>query len=127
MIGTAILLFLITAITDVRNSAPAASVAPIAIGLLVVAIGMAWDTDAGCAINPARDLGPRLAEFLTGYRTAFKDQYGNFYFWVPIVAPVVGGIVGTGLYQVLIGRFLPAAQEHEEQTTQASPTEECVA
>ena len=127
VIGTAILLFLITAITDVRNSAPAASVAPIAIGLLVVAIGMAWDTDAGCAINPARDFGPRLAEFFTGYGSAFRDQYGNLYFWVPIVAPVVGGIVGTGLYQVLIGRFLPAAQEHEEQTTQASPTEECVA
>jgi glycerol uptake facilitator protein len=113
VIGTAILLFLIMAITDTHNSAPAASAAPIAIGLLVVAICMAWDTDAGCAINPARDFGPRIAEYITGYRTAFKDQYGSFYFWAPIVAPVVGAVIGAGLYQVLIGRFLQVSKGDE--------------
>jgi glycerol uptake facilitator protein len=108
IIGTAILLFLVVAITDIRNSAPAANLAPVVIGLLVVAIGMAWGSDAGYAINPARDFGPRLASFLTGYGTAFRDQYGNLYFWVPIIAPLIGGIVGVGLYDFLIGRFLPA-------------------
>jgi glycerol uptake facilitator protein len=108
IIGTAILLFLVVAITDVRNTAPAANLAPVVIGLLVVAIGMAWGSDAGYAINPARDFGPRLASFLTGYGTAFRDQYGNLYFWVPIIAPLIGGIVGVGLYDFLIGRFLPA-------------------
>lgn len=107
IIGTAILLFLVVAITDVRNSAPAANLAPVVIGLLVVAIGMAWGSDAGYAINPARDFGPRFASFLTGYGTAFRDQYGNLYFWVPIIAPLIGGIVGVGLYDFLIGRFLP--------------------
>jgi glycerol uptake facilitator protein len=108
IIGTAILLFLVVAITDTRNTAPAANLAPVVIGLLVVAIGMAWGSDAGYAINPARDFGPRLASFLTGYGTAFRDQYGNLYFWVPIIAPLIGGIVGVGLYDFLIGRFLPA-------------------
>jgi glycerol uptake facilitator protein len=108
VIGTAILLFLVVAITDVRNTAPAANLAPVVIGLLVVAIGMAWGSDAGYAINPARDFGPRLASFLTGYGTSFRDQYGNLYFWVPIIAPLIGGIVGVGLYDFLIGRFLPA-------------------
>jgi len=108
IIGTAILLFLVVAITDARNTAPAANLAPVVIGLLVVAIGMAWGSDAGYAINPARDFGPRLASFLTGYGTAFRDQYGNIYFWVPIIAPLIGGIVGVGLYDFLIGRFLPA-------------------
>jgi glycerol uptake facilitator protein len=108
IIGTAILLFLVVAITDTRNTAPAANLAPVVIGLLVVAIGMAWGSDAGYAINPARDLGPRLASFLTGYGTAFRDQYGNLYFWVPIIAPLIGGIVGVGLYDFLVGRFLPA-------------------
>lgn len=111
VIGTAILLFLVLAVTDARNSAPLSNMAPVVIGLIVVAIGMAWGTDAGYAINPARDFGPRLAEFFTGYGSAFRDQYGNFYFWVPIVAPLVGGLVGAGLYKALIGRFLPGESE----------------
>ncbi len=113
IIGTAILLFLVVAITDARNTAPAANLAPVVIGLLVVAIGMAWGSDAGYAINPARDLGPRLASFLTGYGTAFRDQYGKLYFWVPIIAPLIGGVIGVGLYDFLIGRFLPAAGADE--------------
>jgi glycerol uptake facilitator protein len=107
IIGTAILLFLIFAVTDVRNSAPAANLAPFIVGLIVVAIGMAWGTDAGYAINPARDFGPRLAEFITGYGSAWRDQYGNLYFWVPIVGPLIGGLIGAGLYKGLVGRFLP--------------------
>jgi glycerol uptake facilitator protein len=107
IIGTAILLFLVVAVTDLRNSAPAANLAPVVIGLIVVGIGMAWGTDAGYAINPARDFGPRLASFVTGYHTAFSDQYGNLYFWVPIVGPLIGGVVGVGLYELLVGRFLP--------------------
>ena len=108
IIGTAILLFLIMAIVDVNNTPPGANLAPFIIGLLIVAIGMAWGTDAGYAINPARDFGPRFASFITGYGGAMRDQYGNLYFWVPIVAPIIGGLVGAGLYKVLVGRFLPA-------------------
>ncbi|MEZ0110037.1 glycerol uptake facilitator protein [Catenulispora sp. EB89] len=106
IIGTAILLFCILAITDLRNTSPGANMAPVVVGLLVVAIGMAFGTDAGYAINPARDFGPRLASFFTGYGTAFRDQYGDLYFWVPIVAPIIGGLIGAWLYRVLIGTFL---------------------
>jgi glycerol uptake facilitator protein len=113
IIGTAILLFLILALTDVANTPPAANLAPFVIGLVVVAIGMAWGTNAGYAINPARDFGPRLASFLTGYGGAFRDQTGYLYFWIPIVGPIVGGIVGAGLYQTLVGRFLPSAEPPE--------------
>ncbi|TVT36524.1 aquaporin family protein [Amycolatopsis rhizosphaerae] len=107
IIGTAILVLLILAITDLRNTAPAANMAPLIVGLAVVAIGMAWGTDAGYAINPARDFGPRLASWLTGYDTAFTDQYGFPYWWIPIVAPVLGGLIGAGLYKLFIERFLP--------------------
>ncbi|MDQ7905330.1 MIP/aquaporin family protein [Phytohabitans sp. ZYX-F-186] len=107
IIGTAILLFVILALTDLRQNTPAANLAPVVIGLLVVGIGMAWGTNAGYAINPARDFGPRLASFLTGYGTAFRDQNNDLYFWVPIVGPLLGGLGGAGLYQLLIGRFLP--------------------
>ncbi|MGW4642178.1 MIP/aquaporin family protein [Sphaerisporangium sp. NPDC004334] len=120
VIGTAILLFLVLAVTDLANSAPAANLAPFVVGLIVVAIGMAWGTNAGYAINPARDFGPRLASFLTGYGSAWRDQYGNLYFWVPIVAPVIGGVLGAGLYQALVARFLPEPGEPEPGTV---PTE----
>jgi glycerol uptake facilitator protein len=113
IIGTAILLFVILALTDVANNAPAANLGPVVVGLLVVAIGMAWGTDAGYAINPARDFGPRLASFFTGYEGAFRDQTGYLYFWIPIVGPIIGGVVGAGLYQYLIGRFLPSAEPQE--------------
>jgi glycerol uptake facilitator protein len=111
VIGTAILLFLIFAITDARNSAPLANLTPFIIGLLIVGIGMAWGTDAGYAINPARDFGPRLAEYITGYATAFKDQYGNLYFYIPIIGPIIGGLIGGGLYKYGVGRFLPPADD----------------
>jgi glycerol uptake facilitator protein len=113
IIGTAILMFLILAITDAAGTPPLANLAPFIIGLLVVAIGMAWGTNAGYAINPARDLGPRLASFLTGYGGAWRDQTGYLYFWIPIVAPILGAIVGGGLYQVLVGRFLGQAGPQE--------------
>jgi glycerol uptake facilitator protein len=121
IIGTAILLFVVLAVTDARNNAPVAWVAPIVIGLVVVAIGMAWGTNAGYAINPARDFGPRLASFLTGYDTAFEDQRGNLYFWVPIVAPLIGGLLGAGAYRMAITPFLP--DEDEPQEPGRIPTE----
>jgi glycerol uptake facilitator protein len=114
VIGTAILLFLILAVTDLRNSAPGVNLTPVVVGFIVVAIGMAWGTDAGYAINPARDFGPRLASFLTGYGGAWRDQYGNFYFWVPIIGPLIGAVLGAGLYDVLIGRSLPISDEDQE-------------
>jgi glycerol uptake facilitator protein len=110
IIGTAILLFLVFAVTDSRNTSPAANLAPVVVGLIVVAIGMAWGTDAGYAINPARDFGPRLAEYITGYSTAWRDQYGHLYFWVPIVGPLIGAVIGAGLYKLFIGQFLPVAE-----------------
>ncbi|MBX6766029.1 MAG: aquaporin family protein [Actinomadura rubrobrunea] len=118
IIGTAILLFVIYALTDVRNRPPLANLAPVVIGLLVVAIGMAWGTDAGYAINPARDFGPRLASFLTGYGEAWRDQNGDLYFWVPIVGPLVGGVLGAALYKLLVHRFLP---QDEEGAAAAAP------
>ncbi|WP_433891059.1 MIP/aquaporin family protein [Streptomyces sp. CA-111067] len=109
VIGTAILLILILAITDALNNPPGANLAPFIIGLIVVAIGMAYGANAGYAINPARDLGPRLAQYITGYKSAWRDQWGNLYFWVPIAGPLVGGLVGGVFYKLFVSRFLPGA------------------
>ncbi|MGW4793800.1 MIP/aquaporin family protein [Nonomuraea sp. MG754425] len=113
IIGTAILLFVIFALSDTANMAPSANLGPFIIGLLVVGIGMSFGTDAGYAINPARDFGPRLASFFTGYSGAWRDQYGDLYWWVPIVGPLIGGALGAGLYQACIARFLPQGEDRD--------------
>jgi glycerol uptake facilitator protein len=114
IIGTAILMFLILVLTDARNSPPLSNLAPFMIGIIVVVIGFAWGANAGYAINPARDFGPRLASFVTGYETAFLDATGTQYWWVPIVAPLIGALVGAALFEVLIGRFLPVEPAETE-------------
>lgn len=114
VLGTAILVFLIMAVTDSNNDAPVAWIAPVVVGFIVVAIGMAWGTNAGYAINPARDFGPRLASFFTGYGGAWRDQAGSLYFWVPIVGPLVGGLLGGAVYKGAIARFMPGADEPDE-------------
>jgi glycerol uptake facilitator protein len=111
IIGTAMLLILVLAITDARNMAPGSNMAPLIIGLAVVAIGMAIGAAAGYAINPARDLGPRLAAAVSGWGgDAFNDQRGDFYAWVPIIGPFIGGALGAYIYDFFIGNFLPTAE-----------------
>jgi glycerol uptake facilitator protein len=108
IVGTAILVFVVFALVNIRNNPPLSNLAPVVIGLLVVGIGMAWGANAGYAINPARDFGPRLASFITGYETAWSDQNGVIYFWLPIVAPIIGGLIGGALFQYCINRYIPA-------------------
>lgn len=109
IIGTAILVMVIFALTNAVNNPPLANLGPLLIGFLVVAIGMAWGTNAGYAINPARDFGPRLASYFTGYTDAMFSANGpELYFWVPIIAPVIGGLIGGAVFVFGIERFLPA-------------------
>jgi glycerol uptake facilitator protein len=105
VIGTAILLFLIAAITDERNQPPGI-LTPILIGLVVVGIGMSFGTLHGYAINPARDFGPRLMTVLAGFKNNGLTD-GSGVFWVPIVAPLLGGILGQAAYDFGVRRHLP--------------------
>jgi glycerol uptake facilitator protein len=120
IVGTAILVFVIFALTTAINNPPLANLGPVVVGLLVVAIGMAWGANAGYAINPARDFGPRLASYITGYSTAWIDQYGQPYWWLPIIAPIIGGIVGGAIFRYMVEGFLPS---EPEPVTVSEPTE----
>jgi glycerol uptake facilitator protein len=111
IIGTAVLVMLVLAITDARNTAPGANLAPYIIGVAVIAIGMSLGALSGYAINPARDFGPRLASWFTGWSTAMKAPTGDFYAWVPIIGPLLGGAIGAYIYDFFIGNFLPAEGE----------------
>ena len=107
-IGTAILLFLIFAIIDNRNQPPQANLTPILIGAIVVGIGMSFGGMHGYAINPARDFGPRLFTVVAGFKNNGLTD-GGYIFWVPIVGPLVGGLIGGAAYDLGVRRFLPAA------------------
>jgi glycerol uptake facilitator len=109
-LGTAVLLLGVRALTDRRNAAPGGYLEPMALGGLVWAIGLSLGGLTGYAINPARDLGPRLASALLGWGTAVFQSHGG-YFWIPIVAPLAGGLAGTVLYDFAIHRHLPPEGE----------------
>ena len=106
IVGTAILMLVISAIGDARNSVPG-NVAPLAVGFLVMAIGMAFGLNAGYAINPARDLGPRLFTAIGGWGGQVFTA-NHYYFWVPIVGPLIGGPLGALVYDWFIGKRFPA-------------------
>ena len=108
ILGTALLMGLILAVTDPRNQAPVANLAPFVIGLIVVAIGMSIGGMHGYAINPARDFGPRLLTVVAGFKNNGLT-HGPPVFWVPIVGPLLGALVGGAMYDHGIRRFLPAA------------------
>ena len=105
-IGTALLLMLIFAITDDRNQPLAPGLGPILVGLVVVVIGMSFGGMQGYAINPARDFGPRLLTVLVGFRNNGLTD-GGMIWWVPVVGPLLGGVIGAALYDFGIRRFLP--------------------
>jgi glycerol uptake facilitator protein len=105
VIGTGLLLLFIFAITDELNSPPGANLSPLMIGLVVVAIGISFGGMHGYAINPARDFGPRLFTVVARFRNNGITD-GSRIWWVPIVAPLVGAIVGSAIYDFGIRRFL---------------------
>jgi glycerol uptake facilitator protein len=105
ILGTALLIMIIFAVTDRRNLAPSGSIAPVLVGLSVVAIGMSFGSLHGYAINPARDFGPRLLTVFAGFKNNGLTD-GTLVFWVPIVGPLIGGLLGGLIYDAAVGRWL---------------------
>ncbi len=93
------------------NAPVKANLAPLIIGFIVVAIGISIGANAGYAINPARDFGPRIFAWIEGWgKIAMPGDYGNVnnYFWIPIVGPCIGALIGAGIYDFLIRNTLIA-------------------
>ena len=101
VVGTALLVLLVFALSDGRNLAPQSNLAPVLVGVAVLAIGMTFGFNSGYAINPARDLGPRLFTAAAGWGSGVF-RAGNSWWWVPVVAPCVGAILGGSVYDFLI-------------------------
>jgi MIP family channel proteins len=105
VVGTALLVGVILGITDSRNSPAPNGLAPVVVGMLVVLIGASFGFNAGYAINPARDFAPRLFTAVAGWGGDVFRAGGNWW-WVPIVAPLLGGVLGGWMYDVCVGHHL---------------------
>ena len=125
IIGTGLLLLLICALIDTRNTAPLSNLHPFLIGLVVVAIGLTFGTNAGYAINPARDFGPRLFTFFEGWGSiAFPGKFKWFdhYWWIPIAGPLIGGVAGVAVYDLLISPVIKGRAAREEGPATEEPS-----
>ncbi|MFF4487531.1 MIP/aquaporin family protein [Streptomyces sp. NPDC001544] len=114
IVGTAFLVMFVVAVIDLRNTAVQANLGPFVIGLVVAAVGMSYGANAGYAINPARDFGPRLFTWLAGWQSLALPGDGPWfsnYFWIPIVGPLVGGVIGVLVYDLFVGDVLHARAE----------------
>jgi glycerol uptake facilitator protein len=111
VLGTALLVGLVFALTDEHNTPVHANLGPLLTGFIVVAIGLSFGANAGYAINPARDFGPRMLAWFAGWKDiAMPGNYGNVntYFWIPILGPILGGVIGAFVYDGLIRNVLLA-------------------
>ena len=100
-IGTAVLVFGLLVVLTPKNLLPNSGfdtgLAPLLVGVLVWSIGISLGGPTGYAINPARDLGPRIAHFLLPIAGKGGSDWG--YAWVPVVGPILGGIAGALFYK----------------------------
>ena len=105
IIGTGVLVLGVLAILSPKNLVPNSGFekgfAPALVGMMVAAIGLSLGGPTGYAINPARDLGPRLAHALLPIHGKGSSDWS--YAWVPVVGPLLGGIIGAVIYRTLWG------------------------
>lgn len=103
ILGTAVLVLGVLAILSPANLVPDSGFdtgfGPALVGMLVWSIGLSLGGPTGYAINPARDLGPRLAHALLPIPGKGGSDWG--YAWIPVAGPVIGGLLGAFVYQAL--------------------------
>jgi glycerol uptake facilitator protein len=109
IIGTFALVFGVLSMTSTRNlvehTGLGPALAPLIVGLLVWAIGLSLGGPTGYAINPARDLAPRIAHAVLPIPGKGSSDWG--YSWIPVVGPIIGGILGALIYQATLGALPP--------------------
>lgn len=102
MIGTAALIVCILAIVDPYNNPIPRGLEAFTVGFVVLVIGLSMGFNSGYAVNPARDLGPRIFTALAGWGSEVFTA-GDYWFFVPIFAPFFGSLVGVLVYQLMVG------------------------
>jgi glycerol uptake facilitator protein len=97
IIGTFILVLAASLLSKPESNAGALGALPL--GLLVLAIGLSLGGPTGYAINPARDLGPRIAHFILPIKNKRNSDWG--YSWIPVIGPVIGALIAAYIFTLL--------------------------
>lgn len=104
IVGTAVLLWGILASGDGKNMGLSNNLGVFVVGFTVLAVGLSLGGPSGYAINPARDLGPRIFGAIVGT----KDLFAGIYWWlVPVIGPIIGGLLGIFTYDWFVTARLP--------------------
>jgi glycerol uptake facilitator protein len=97
IIGTFVLVF--GAMAMVKPSSTLGTLDALPVGLLILGIGLSLGGPTGYAINPARDLGPRIAHFILPIKNKRDSDWG--YSWVPVVGPIIGALIAAYLFKLI--------------------------
>ncbi|XP_059692700.1 aquaporin-7-like isoform X1 [Haemorhous mexicanus] len=116
--ATAMLILGILVIHDEKNNGAVKGAQPMLTGILVVGIGLGMGLNTGYAINPSRDLPPRIFTAIAGWgMDVFSADH--CWWWIPVAAPVLGSLFGVLLYKLLIEFHIQPCQETEPEKEQA--------
>lgn len=115
IVGTAVLLFSLSAVCDKQNSGLDDRHQPLVVAFTVGLICLAFSPNCGAIFNPARDLSPRLLTGLLGYEAVWAPLQGTYWLLAGVVGPHIGAILGVFGYKWLIGTALGAQQRHQQQ------------
>ncbi|XP_071794607.1 aquaporin-3-like isoform X2 [Asterias amurensis] len=120
VVGTAILVAGIMAVTDKKNSKPPSGLEPLFVGLTFFAVGISFGYNYGYGINPARDFGPRLFTAIAGYGPDIWAPGGMQWWWIPIVGPLVGGPLGGWIYYLMVSMHIDTSYNKHTDERQVS-------
>ncbi|TFK28497.1 putative aquaporin 4, partial [Coprinopsis marcescibilis] len=101
-LGAVILMFVVLAMNDKKNIPPPPGLAPLVLFLLVLGIGTSFGMQTAYAINPARDLGPRIVTAMAGYGGSVFTFRSQYWLWCPILGPILGAQVAALVYDGLL-------------------------
>ena len=104
--STALFIIAILSVCDVRNTDVPHVIKAILIGLTLVIIGAAFGINCGFAVNPARDFAPRVFLVIAGWGSQVFTN-NNYFFWIPLVMPMVGSVFAVFSYQLFIANHWP--------------------
>ncbi|TFK40870.1 aquaporin-like protein [Crucibulum laeve] len=101
-LAAAILMVVVLAMNDKKNCPPPAGLAPLILFILILGIGASLGMETGYAINPARDLGPRMLTAMVGYGKEVFTFRNHYWLWCPILGPILGTQAGTIFYDAFL-------------------------
>jgi glycerol uptake facilitator protein len=120
LLGTAVLLWGVLASGDSKNTGLMHNTGPFLVGGTVLAVGLSLGGPSGYAINPARDFGPRLFGTLVGT----QGLWDGGYWLIPLIVPVIGGVVGIYVYDWLVTANLPKPEPVGRVKTQGAAADD---